>query len=196
MEAINDLEKAEKKINEPFAPPVATPQGGVVTPKTVEMKKNKESSKTKEPLTVVEKIHKFAIDSGMIYVQNGGTPKEKWFATAPVFNYVLALNECHAVLDDTWEENTPLGAIIYAKGHLEDKDRQVIGRTTMCASSTESWLIDKDLSAIYALAQTRMEERLCRMAFGYQLTLARFEPIGAEELDVNPVEYGTKDKEI
>lgn len=87
--------------------------------------------------------------------------------------------------------------VVFAKGDLVDNDtEEIITSSTMCASTKENWLQGKALSAAYGLAQTRLEERLIRTRFGYQLSLVRLQPTGAEELDVNIEQYGTKNKEI
>lgn len=193
--AINDLKKAEEKVNQEPAP-----TQGNVTPKVMEKVRGEPETKKKVPKTIPEKIREFARKTNAIYAQNAGTPYEKWYATAPVWSYVAALNNVEARMESTMRDVDPTdknATVVYASGSLVDlATGQTFTKATMCASTSEDWLKDKPLSAVYGLAQTRLEERLLRMKFGYQLSLARLEPIGAEELDVVAENYQTKDKEI
>lgn len=188
-EVVNDLQKAEQKIN-----------SGTVTPKVMEKVRGESETKKKVPETIPEKIREFARQTNAIYAQNAGTPYEKWYATAQVWSYVAALNNVEVYVKSTMRDTDPIdknAIVVYVRGSLVDlATERTITEATMCASTSEDWLKGKPLSAVYGLAQTRLEERLLRMKFGYQLSLARLEPVGAEELDVDIEKYGTKDKEV
>lgn len=189
--AMTDLKEAEKKINAPNA--------GVVTPKVMDAVKSAPKQK-KEPMSNPEKLREFIKQTNAVYVQNPGTPYEKWYATAPAWGYLAALNNVEVCVLCTYDATDPLdknATAVFAEGELKDlATGETITNGKMCASTSEDFLKGKPLSAAYGLAQTRLEERLLRMKFGYQLSLARLEPVGAEELDVDPAKYGTKDKEI
>lgn len=197
IKAMEDMERSGEKLN----------QIGVHDPQPNKPQPTAETSaKHKTPTTIPEKLREFVNQTGAIYLENPGTPYEKHYATAIAWNYLAHLNNVRVEIEKVWEETDPLdknAVIVYAEGaliddniKLEDDNEWLLTNATMCASTSEKWLKDKPLSAAYGLAQTRLEERLLRMQFGYQLSLARLEPIGAEELDVDPLEYGTKDKEI
>lgn len=200
--AVNDLKKAEGKIN--TTPTVVE---GVVTPKVMEEVKTPAKppvvvNATAKPKLSEEqtKLREFIDKTNSIYVHNPGTPQEKWYATQQAWSYLAAINNVEVRMESTMRDVDPTdknATVVYASGALVDTETgRVITKATMCASTSEAWLKDKPLSAVYGLAQTRMEERLLRMRFGYQLSLAHLEPVGAEELDVNAVRYSTKNKEI
>lgn len=164
------------------------------------------AKETKESKTIPEKLREFIIKTGAVYTQNEGTPFEKHYATAQAWSYLAHLNHCHVEIERVWQENDyndrnatvvlASGCLIDDSKELPDEQDYVITKATMCATTNEKFLQDKPLAAAYGLAQTRLEERLLRMKFGYQLSLAQLEPIGAEELDLDSVKYGTKDKEV
>lgn len=196
--AMNDLKQAEQKINEPK---------GNVTPKVMaEAKKPPVEIPPKAKLSEKQKkLREFVKQTNSIYAQNAGTPYEKWYATQQAWSYLAALNNCHVEIIRIWRDEDPLdknAVIVFAEGILVDdtkeqsNDEKPITRGVMCASTSEEWLKGKPLSAVYGLAQTRLEERLVKMKFGYQLSLAHLEPTGAEELDLDVEKYGTKDKEV
>lgn len=199
-EVMKNLGEAETKINaegqnkpsEAVQKPV---EGGVVTPKKMAAKTAKN-----KPQTVSEKLHEFVVKSGAVYCENEGTPYAKYFATFPAWQYLLRLHGCHVELNSIDEDEDSINRSVthvYAKGVLvKNATQEVIGKAEMCASTNEKFLLGKPLSAAYGLAQTRLLERLARNAFASDLVLARLEPVGAEELDVDPAKYGTKGEEV
>lgn len=159
--------------------------------------------------TIADKLRKFCIKTNAYYCQSPNTPQAKYFATDRAWSYLLALNNCYVEVVETWERERRVGRYdiavdVYVKGKLMQKPMpeefitlpQEITIGTMCASTDEQWLRGKQLSAAYGLAQTRLVERLAREIFGYQMSLARLEPTGAEELDVVEEWYGKKNEEI
>ena len=213
-QATENLQKTEMAINSQTTAPASTevspetppaPQP-VLTPTIMEEKKQAEVGKVREVKLSEnqEKLREFIKQTQAIYTQNPGTPYQKWFATQPAWSYLARLNEVHVEITSVYHKEDPLdknAIIVYATGVLvcdyeNNLEQGVITKATMCASTSENWLKGKPLSAAYGLAQTRLEERLLRSRFGYQLSLAHIEPTGAEELDVDTIDYGTKDKEI
>lgn len=150
-------------------------------------------------------IRKFAAETKSIYRTSPDTPQEKTFATQSVWNYVIALNGCRVEVKSIAEQpRSEMGVMrierdVYCHAVLlNDKTGEVVNKTTMCASTDEDFVSKQKnkLSVAYGLAQTRAEERLARMAFGYQVSLAGLQPTPAEELDVVAEWWGTKSKEL
>lgn len=150
-------------------------------------------------------IRKFATETKSIYRTSPDTPQEKTFATQSVWNYVIALNNCRVEVKSIVEQpRSEMGSMVierdvYCHAVLVDGiTGEELSKTTMCASTDEDFVSKQKnkLSVAYGLAQTRAEERLARMAFGYQVALAGLNPTPAEELDVVDKWWGTKDKEI
>lgn len=222
--ALENLQVAEKQINsstsvefapttnvepkQPSVEPIPPKKAPVVPVGNVTPKVLAEAKKAELPqLNTIElsenqlKLRKFVDLTDAIYGQNVGTPYEKWYATNQAWSYLAALNHTHVNIKELWEDKDPFDAnavVVYARAELVDDevDGEPLCSTVMCASSNESWLKGKPLSAVYGLAQTRAEERVVKTVFGYQLSLARLQPVGAEELDVDVAKYGNKDKEI
>lgn len=149
-------------------------------------------------------IRKFAQQTKLIYTTSPGTPQERTYGTQSVWNYVIALNCCRVEVKSIMEQpRTEMGSMvierdIYCHAVLVDGiTGKELSKTTMCASTDEDFVAKQKnkLSVAYALAQTRAEERLARMMFGYQVALAGLQPTPAEELDVVDKWWGTKDKE-
>lgn len=199
-EVMAGLHQAETKINaegqnKPAEGPEKPIAGGVVTPKKMAVKTAKN-----KPQTVAQLLHEFVSKSGAVYCENEGTPYAKYFATFPAWQYLLRLHHCHVELKRIEEEEDSINHAVthvYAQGDLiVDATGKNLGGAEMCASTDEKFLVGKPLSAAYGLAQTRLLERLARNAFGSDMTLARLEPVGAEELDLDPAKYGTKGEEV
>lgn len=163
---------------------------------------------TEDKDTLVTKaflIRKFAQQTKSIYTTSPGTPQERTYGTQSVWNYVIALNCCHIEVKSIVEQpRSEMGSMVierdvYCHAVLIDCiTGKELSKTTMCASTDEDFVAKQKnkLSVAYALAQTRAEERLARMMFGYQVALAGLQPTPAEELDVVDKWWGTKDREI
>lgn len=150
-------------------------------------------------------IRKFAAETHSIYTTSPNTPQERTYGTQSVWNYVIALNGCFVRILKMSEQHRgnskdmTIETDVYCLAELvEMYGGAVVTRTIMCASTDEDFVSQQKnkLSVAYGLAQTRAEERLARMAFGYQVALAGLQPTPAEELDVVEKWWGTKDKEL
>lgn len=155
--------------------------------------------------TKVMLIRKYAAATHSIYTTSPGTPQEKTFGTQSLWSYVIALNNCFVrvlKLSEVHRGSSKDMAIetdVYCSAELVEKHTgEKVTMTVMCASTDEEFIAAQKnkLSAAYGLAQTRAEERLARMTFGYQVALAGLQPTPAEELDVVEKWWGTKDKEL
>lgn len=192
------LKESENAINEASK----TTPPSVLTPAI--MKKASETPKAETTSASLsekaQKLREFVKQTNSIYCTSPGTPDARWYATPPAWSYLAQLNNVHVKTEAVWEDtdHRDRNAIaVYARGSLVDNETGGIYSTaTMCATTNERWLQGKQLSAAYGLAQTRLEERLLRNKFGYQLSLAHLEPIGAEELDLDIEWYKNKYKEI
>lgn len=163
---------------------------------------------TEDKDTLVTKaflIRKFAQQTKSIYTTSPGTLQERTYGTQSVWNYVIALNCCRIEVKSIVEQpRSEMGSMaierdVYCHAVLIDGiTGKELSKTTMCASTDEDFVAEQKnkLSVAYGLAQTRAEERLARMMFGYQVALAGLQPTPAEELDVVDKWWGTKDKEI
>lgn len=181
-------------------PQQGIPQEHNVEPTLIEKQKQSEANISVKLSSTQQKLRKFIELTNAVYAQNPGTPYEKWYATSQAWSYLATLNGAHTRITQIHHSADLIDAnavTVYAEGELvDDATGDVITRGATCASTNEDWLKGKPLSATYGLAQTRLEERLLKNRFGYQLSLAHLEPVGAEELDVDIARYGTRDKEI
>jgi len=150
-------------------------------------------------------IRKYAQATHSIYTTSPGTPQERTYGTQSVWNYVIALNDCFVrvlkLTENARGDSTTLQIErdVYCLAELVSKvTGETLNRTIMCASTDEDFVskTKNKLSVAYGLAQTRAEERLARMTFGYQVALAGLQPTPAEELDVVEKWWGAKDKEL
>lgn len=211
-QAMKNLEIAEKRVNQNPKPKTikqisvthSLEGEGTVTPKIIKQARENEIPKQKVPQPQYSekqrKLREYIQKTNSLYTVNKDTPYEKYYATASAWSYLARLNNVHVQIDEVKMQSDMINGNVkhvIATGRLIDNTtEETITGGSMCASTNEKFLQDKPLSAAYGLAQTRLEERLLRMRFGYQLALAHLEPIGAEELDLDNTIYQNKEKEI
>lgn len=169
----------------------------------IDLSKNPESLEADATKAML--IRKFAAETHSIYTTSPNTPQAKTYGTQSVWNYTIALNGCFVRILKMTEQHRgnskdmSIETDVYCLAELvEMYGGAVVTKTIMCASTDEDFVSQQKnkLSVAYGLAQTRAEERLARMAFGYQVALAGLQPTPAEELDVVEKWWGTKDKEL
>lgn len=219
-EVIDGMHEAETKINKEAkatpekvaapvevevptpVPPVAMPDGGVVTPQKIKAAQDKKVvPESPKALTIQEisalrdeevimSLKTFVENCGAMAIISPNSPNEHRYPKAEAWKYLAALKDCHTRIVHVDQKSLPCNPaefmVIATCELVEDKTDKVLTTVKMSASTTEKFVAvsnkDSKEQTVYALAITRAESRAVRGVYGHLMAMTRVDMTPAEEI--------------